>query len=155
MGAGRISRSMVFFPTCWNMSNIYHISVSRSHLHLSSPVPRLVNKHSVCIPEFRALWSTPCHAALPFAFLLCLHTSLLPVTTRGEERAISPFGHSSPTCSHTLTDKDVLISPASLSVAAKNKPHRMGKTPSQCSCSCYIQISILPKLPMHLSSHPE
>lgn len=127
MGASRISRSMVFFPTCWNMSNIL------SHQCVEPFAPLLPRAKA----DKQAQRVYPrVHGPLVCSMPCCPTTCISPLPAHifmGEERAISPFGHSSLTCSHTPADKDILISPASLSVAARNKPHRMGKTPSQRS----------------------
>lgn len=71
MGAGRITRRIVFFLLIWVCITFI---TSACRAVCTSPLPcARADKHTADVPEFRVLWSALCHAALLSAFLLCLH----------------------------------------------------------------------------------
>lgn len=50
-------------------------SACKASWYISSLLPYArADKHSDYVPQFEVLLSAPCHAALPSALLLCLHT---------------------------------------------------------------------------------
>lgn len=76
MGAGRIVRRRVFFLLIW-VRVTFTPSPRRAACASPLPCARAAN-HSAYVPEPGGPWSAPCPAALLSAFLLCLHTYLLP-----------------------------------------------------------------------------
>jgi len=73
-GAGRITSRIVFFLLIWVCITFIP---SAYGIVCTSPLPcARAAKHSTCGPELGALWSAPVPCCP--AFLLCLHTHLLP-----------------------------------------------------------------------------